>query len=168
MSIYEKFGRFDNLTVGICGDLKYGRTVHSLMTALKPYKSTRFVLISPQELGLPEEYASGIGIEKTRLTLMSSLDESLPELDVLYMTRVQKERFKDYAEYHRLYNFYLLDSLKMRAAKRDMIVLHPLPRVNELSADFDGDPRAWYFKEAENAFYGRMALILKLLNWENY
>ena len=163
-TIKREKGRLDNLTVGFCGDLKYGRTVHSLIAALSRYKGIRFVLISPEELKLPgyviDKDIRPAGLEYAET---AGLDSALPELDVLYMTRIQKERFSDPAEYNRLKDSYVLDVRNMALAPDDMIVLHPLPRVNEISVAVDADPRACYFKQVLNAKYMRMALILKLL-----
>lgn len=164
LTISIEKGGFDGLTVGFCGDLKYGRTVHSLIAALSRYTGVKFVLISPDELKLPdyvkEMYmtSKGIGFEAS-----SSLEDAIPALDVLYMTRVQGERFSDVNEYERLKNVYVLTPEKMASAKDDMIVLHPLPRVNEISVDVDSDERAAYFRQARNGKFVRMALILKLL-----
>ncbi len=163
-TIYREKGGFDNLTVGICGDLKYGRTVHSLIAALSRYKNIKLVLISPDELKIPSYVKEDI-INKNNMEYIevSSLEENIDKLDVLYMTRIQRERFFDPEEYNRLKNSYLLDVNKMSLAKKDMIVLHPLPRVNEISVKVDDDPRACYFKQVLNGKYIRMALILKLL-----
>lgn len=164
LTISIEKGRFDGLTVGFCGDLKYGRTVHSLIAALSRYTGVKFVLISPDELKLPDYvkdmYMTSKGIEFLE---SASLEDAIPALDVLYMTRVQGERFADAAEYERLKNVYVLTPEKMASAKEDMIVLHPLPRVNEISVDVDNDKRAAYFRQARNGKYIRMALILKLL-----
>ena len=164
LTIQRQKGRFSNLTVGICGDLKYGRTVHSLIAAMTRYENVRFVLISPEELRLPdyvkEEFLSRGGGNYTELT---SLEEAIPVLDILYMTRIQQERFADKAEYERLKDVYVLDAAKLRGAKPDLSIMHPLPRVNEIATDVDDDPRASYFVQAENGRYIRMALILKLL-----
>ncbi|MBQ0083466.1 MAG: aspartate carbamoyltransferase [Clostridiales bacterium] len=162
-TISLKKGGFDNLTVGLCGDLKYGRTVHSLINALSRYKNIKFLLISPSELALPD-YEKAV-IEKSGMLYeqTDNLENALPELDVLYMTRIQRERFDDISEYERLKDSYVLNAEKMKSAKKDCIVLHPLPRVNEISTDFDNDPRALYFEQANNGKYMRMALILKLL-----
>lgn len=164
LTIYREKHTFDNLTVGLCGDLKYGRTVHSLIGALSRYKNVKLVLISPKELRIPEFVKTDI-IEKFNMPYKEvfSLEEAIPELDVLYMTRIQRERFEDKDEYERLKNSYVLDVEKMKSAKSDMIVLHPLPRVNEISVKVDDDPRACYFKQCANGKYMRMALILKLL-----
>lgn len=157
-------GGFDGLCVGICGDLKYGRTVHSLIAAMTRYKNVKFVLISPNELRLPdyvkEEFLDKSGIEYTEC---QNLEEAIPELDILYMTRIQGERFSDKAEYERLKDVYVLTKEKLSAAKGDLAVMHPLPRVNEIHTDVDSDSRAKYFEQAANGRYIRMALILKLL-----
>ena len=164
LTISREMGRLNNLTIGLCGDLKYGRTVHSLIEAMARYEGVKFVLISPEELKIPgfirfnvlERY--GIAYEE-----VSSLDEAMPELDVLYMTRIQRERFDSQEEYDRLKNSYILDPGKMALAKKNMCVLHPLPRVNEISVAVDSDPRAAYFRQALNGKFMRMALILMLL-----
>ncbi|MBE6641253.1 MAG: aspartate carbamoyltransferase [Ruminococcaceae bacterium] len=163
-TIYREKGGCDNLTVGFCGDLKYGRTVHSLITALARYNNVSIVLISPDELRLPGYIKKDV-LEKHGMeyTETASLENVLPELDILYMTRIQRERFDDMAVYERLKDSYILTADKMKAAKADMCVLHPLPRVNEISVEVDRDPRACYFKQVENGKYMRMALILKLL-----
>ena len=164
LTISREMGRLDNLTIGLCGDLKYGRTVHSLIEAMSRYKGIRFVLISPQELRIPGFIRYNVfenqGIPYTEV---SSLEEAMPELDVLYMTRIQRERFDDPWEYERLKDSYVLDTEKMKLAKEKMCVLHPLPRVNEISVGVDNDPRAAYFRQALNGKYMRMALILMLL-----
>ena len=164
LTIHREKGRFDGLTVGLCGDLKYGRTVHSLISALSRYDGVRFVLISPEELKLPE-YVKTEVIGKHGLAYRETacLEEVLGELDVLYMTRIQRERFDDPAAYERLKDSYVLTAEKMTLARPDCIVMHPLPRVTEICVDFDRDPRACYFKQVENGKYMRMALILKLL-----
>ncbi|MBR6812045.1 MAG: aspartate carbamoyltransferase [Oscillospiraceae bacterium] len=164
LTIYREIGRLENLTVGFCGDLKYGRTVHSLLSALARYQNIKIVLISPAELALPD-YVKYEVLEKHGMEYRetAALEEAIPELDVLYMTRIQKERFDDPEEYERLKDSYILTADKMKAAKADMYVLHPLPRVNEISVEVDKDPRACYFKQVENGKYMRMALILKLL-----
>ncbi|MGM9663589.1 MAG: aspartate carbamoyltransferase, partial [Eubacteriales bacterium] len=166
-TIRREKGSFENLTVGFCGDLKFGRTVHSLIAALSRYAGIRFVLISPEELKLPS-YVKDTYIKANQIPYMQteSLDEVMPELDVLYMTRVQKERFFNEEDYLRLRDSYILTPEKMRLAKEDMIVLHPLPRVNEITTEVDDDPRAAYFRQARNGKYIRMALILKLLEVE--
>ena len=165
LTISRELGRLDNLTIGVCGDLKYGRTVHSLIEAMSRYEGVRFVLISPEELKTPGFIRYNVfenkGIPYTETT---SLEEAMPELDVLYMTRIQRERFDDPWEYERLKDSYVLDVEKMKLAKEKMCVLHPLPRVNEISVKVDDDPRAAYFRQALNGKYMRMALILKLLD----
>ncbi len=158
LTIYREKGRLDNLTVGLCGDLKYGRTVHSLIAALSRYSGVKFVLISPEELKLPDYVKQGISYEET-----ASLENVLGKLDVLYMTRIQRERFDNPDEYERLKDSYILTAEKMELAKEDCSVLHPLPRVNEISVKVDDDKRACYFKQVANGKYMRMALILKLL-----
>lgn len=164
LTIFREKGRFDNLTVGFCGDLKYGRPVHSLIHALSRYAGVKIVLISPDELKLPE-YIKNDVIEKHNMPYYetTSLDDAIPELDVLYMTRVQGERFEDQDEYQRLKDFYILDPAKLENAKSDMIILHPLPRVDEITVDVDADPRARYFEQVFNGKNMRKALILKLL-----
>ena len=167
LTIWREKGRLDNLTVGFCGDLKFGRTVHSLISALSRYTGIKIVLISPEELKLPsyvkEEYLKSKGIEYKQTT---ELLEVMPELDVLYMTRVQKERFFNEEDYLRLKDSYILTPDKLKTAKSDLAILHPLPRVNEISVAIDSDPRACYFKQVLNGKYMRMALILKLLEVE--
>ncbi len=164
LTISREKGRLNDLTIGLCGDLKYGRTVHSLIEAMSRYEGIRFVLISPEELKLPSYVRNNVleaeGIPYTEVT---SLEDAMPELDVLYMTRIQQERFEDLEQYERLKNSYVLDTGKMKLGKADMCVLHPLPRVNEISVAVDDDPRAAYFRQALNGKYMRMALILKLL-----
>ncbi len=164
LTIHREKGSFHNLTVGFCGDLKYGRPVHSLIHALSRYTGIKIVLISPKELELPE-YIKREVIEKHNIPYeeTDSLEKALPELDILYMTRVQGERFEDKAEYERLKDCYVLNAEKMKLAKSDMSVLHPLPRVDEISVDVDADPRACYFKQVENGKNMRKALILKLV-----
>jgi len=164
LTIYRELGRLENLTVGFCGDLKYGRTVHSLISALARYQNIKIVLISPEELALPK-YVKYEVMEKNGMEYVetTSLENSMPELDVLYMTRIQQERFDNFDEYERLKDSYVLDVDKMKLAKEKMLVLHPLPRVNEISVKVDTDPRAGYFRQALNAKYVRMALIMKLL-----
>ncbi len=164
LTISREMGRLDNLTIGLCGDLKYGRTVHSLIEAMSRYPGIRFVLISPEELKIPGFVRFNV-LEKYNIpyTEVSSLEEAMPELDVLYMTRIQRERFDDPAIYDRLKDSYILTSDKMALARQAMCVLHPLPRVNEISVKVDDDPRAAYFRQALNGKYMRMALILKLL-----
>ena len=164
LTIHREKGRFDDLTIGLCGDLKFGRTVHSLVAAMSRYTGIRFVLISPEELKLPryvkEQYVKSKNIPYTQSTC---LEEVMPELDILYMTRVQKERFFNEEDYLRLKDSYILTPEKLENAKEDLRILHPLPRVNEISVAVDEDPRACYFKQAQNGRYIRMALIMKLL-----
>ena len=164
LTIYRENGRLNNLTVGCCGDLKYGRTVHSLLAALSRYENIKVILISPEELKLPK-YVKYEVLDKNGMTYeeTTSLDEAIPQLDVLYMTRIQRERFDSFDEYERLKDSYILTMEKMALAKETMRVLHPLPRVNEISVKVDNDPRAAYFRQALNGKYMRMALILKLL-----
>lgn len=164
LTIKNLKGRLDNLTIGFCGDLKFGRTVHSLINAMVRYPNVKFIMISPNELRIPEYLReevldeNNISYEET-----TNLEEALPKLDLLYMTRVQKERFFNEEDYIRLKDSYILDKHKMKFAKDDMLVLHPLPRVNEISTEVDDDPRAVYFKQAQFGVYVRMALIKKLL-----
>lgn len=164
LTIKNLKGRLDNLTIGFCGDLKFGRTVHSLINAMVRYPNVKFIMISPNELRIPEYLReevldeNNISYEETR-----NLEEALPKLDILYMTRVQKERFFNEEDYIRLKDSYILDKQKMTYANKDMLVLHPLPRVNEISVEVDDDPRAVYFKQAQYGVYVRMALIKKLL-----
>ena len=164
LTIHREMGRLEDLTIGLCGDLKYGRTVHSLIEAMSRYANIRFVLISPKELQLPDYVREGI-LDKHSIpySQVTSLEDAIPELDVLYMTRIQRERFDDPAEYERLKDSYVLTIEKMELAKENMAVLHPLPRVNEISVKVDDDPRAAYFRQTLNGKYMRMALILKLL-----
>lgn len=157
-------GRLNNITIGFCGDLKFGRTVHSLINALIRYDNVRIVLISPEELKVPDYVRDDVlRANNIEFKEVEKLEDSMGELDVLYMTRVQKERFFNEEDYVRLKDFYILTKEKMELAKDDMIVLHPLPRVNEISVDVDDDPRACYFRQAQYAVYVRMALILTLL-----
>lgn len=164
LTIKSLKGRLGNLTIGLCGDLKFGRTVHSLINALSRYENVKFVLISPEELRVPgyirEEVLDAKNIEYKEVV---RLEEVMPELDLLYMTRVQKERFFNEEDYVRMKDFYILDKKKMKLAREDMLVLHPLPRVNEISVEVDDDPRAVYFKQVQYGVYARMALILTLL-----
>ncbi|MBR6808477.1 MAG: aspartate carbamoyltransferase [Clostridia bacterium] len=164
LTIKREKGHFDGLTVGFCGDLKFGRTVHSLINALSRYTGIKFVLISPDELKLPGYVIRDV-IEKNGLPYLEtrSLEEVMPELDILYMTRVQGERFFSEEEYLRLRDSYILDTEKLKSAKEDLVIMHPLPRVNEISVSVDRDPRACYFKQVLNGKFVRMALILKLL-----
>jgi aspartate carbamoyltransferase catalytic subunit len=159
-------GRMDNLTIGICGDLKNGRTVHSLIKALSCYENNRFVLISTKELKVPSYIIDLLRAQCCDYKEVESLEEAISELDVLYMTRVQQERFFNEDDYLRLRDSYILTEEKMQLAKKDMCVLHPLPRVNEIAVEVDSDPRACYFKQVRNGRYVRMALILKLLEVE--
>ena len=167
LTINREKGRFDNLTVGFCGDLKFGRTVHSLIGALSRYKNVKFVLVSPKELTLPEYIVKEV-IEKNNIEFVetTNLEEVMPELDILYMTRVQRERFFNEQDYIRLKDSYILTPEKLETAKEDMCILHPLPRVNEIAVAVDNDKRAKYFEQAKNGKYIRMALILKLLEVE--
>lgn len=164
MTIRSLKGRLDNITIGLCGDLKFGRTVHSLINALVRYENVKFILISPEELKLPgyvrEDVIKKNGYEYKEV---ERLEEVMPELDILYMTRVQQERFFNEEDYVRMKDFYILDNAKMSLARPDMLVLHPLPRVNEIAVEVDADPRAVYFKQVQYGVYVRMALILTLL-----
>ncbi len=164
LTIYRRRGRLDHLTVGLCGDLKFGRTVHSLIAAMSRYEGVRFVLISPDELKVPDyvinDTLKPLGIPYTEV---SSLEEAIPELDILYMTRVQQERFLNVEDYLRLKDSYILTPEKLASAKEDMCILHPLPRLNEIAVAVDDDPRACYFEQTRNGKIMRMALILKLL-----
>ncbi len=166
LTIKRELGRLDNFTIGFCGDLKFGRTVHSLIKALSRYQGVKVVLIAPEELQLPGymkyEVCDRYGIDYREVDNMESV---MPELDVLYMTRVQKERFLDEAEFERVKDSFVLDAAKMELAKQSMVVLHPLPRVNEILKEVDSDPRAAYFRQVENGKFVRMALIVKLLEW---
>ncbi len=162
LSIRRELGHLDNLTIGLCGDLKYGRTVHSLIQAMERYEGIQFVLISPKELRLPDYMKHEV---EGRYTEVETLEEAMPLVDVLYMTRVQQERFADQDEYMRLRDSFILDTEKMALAKEKMIVLHPLPRVNEITPAVDNDPRAAYFRQVKNGKHVRKALIYTLLNW---
>ena len=164
MTIRSLKGHLNNLTIGLCGDLKFGRTVHSLVNALSRYDNLRFIFISPTELRVPDYITEMLREKNIPYEEVIRLEDKLPELDVLYMTRVQKERFFNEEDYVRLKDFYILTAKKMKLAPPDMLVLHPLPRVNEISVDVDDDPRAVYFKQVQYAVYVRMALILTLLN----
>ena len=168
LTIQREKGTLKNLTVGFCGDLKFGRTVHSLLKAMSRYEGTKFVFISPDELKLPdylkEDILDPMGIEYKEVR---SMEEVMPELDILYMTRVQQERFFNEQDYIRLRDTYILDEEKLQTAKKDMIVMHPLPRVNEIKTEVDADPRAAYFRQANNGRFIRMALILSLLGLQN-
>lgn len=165
LTIRSLTGSLGNLTIGLCGDLKFGRTVHSLIHALVRYEGVNFVLISPEELRLPSYIRKDV-LDKNKIPYKEvvRLEDAMPELDILYMTRVQKERFFNEEDYVRMKDFYILDKKKMELAKEDMLVLHPLPRVNEISVEIDSDPRAAYFKQVQYGVYVRMALILTLLD----
>ena len=167
LTIQREKGRVDHLTVGFCGDLKFGRTVHSLINALSRYEGIRIVLVSPEELKLPS-YVKNEALKKKNIEYVQTtdLEAVMPELDILYMTRVQRERFFNEEDYLRLKDSYILTPDKLRTAKEDLCILHPLPRVNEIAVAVDDDPRACYFKQAKNGRYIRMALILKLLGIE--
>lgn len=166
LTIRSLKGKLDNMTIGLCGDLKFGRTVHSLINALIRYPGIRFVLISPEELKIPDYIREDVLVKNNiPFEEVTRLDDAMPKLDILYMTRVQKERFFNEEDYVRLKNYYILDKGKMKLAKDDMYVLHPLPRVNEISVEVDDDPRAAYFRQAQYGVYVRMALILTLLKW---
>ena len=164
LTIKREKGRLEHLTIGLCGDLKFGRTVHSLIAAMSRYFDIHFVLISPEELSLPDYVKRDI-LDKKQIpyTETGSLEEAMPQLDVLYMTRVQKELFFNEADYIRLKNSYILSLAKLENAKEDLCIMHPLPRVNEIEPEVDSDPRACYFKQVLNGKYARMALIMKLL-----
>lgn len=167
LTIRSLKGRLDNLVVGLCGDLKFGRTVHSLIEALSRYSGIRFVLISPPELRVPDYIKEDVLIaHNIEYREVENLDDAMPELDILYMTRVQRERFFNEEDYIRMKDCYILDKNKMKQAKEDMFVLHPLPRVNEISVEVDDDPRAAYFRQVQYGVYVRMALIMTLLEVE--
>ncbi len=167
MTIRREKGRLDHLTIGLCGDLKFGRTVHSLISAMSRYEGNTFVLISPEELKCPEYIKRGaLSGEHCAWYETKELEKTLPELDVLYMTRVQRERFFNEDDYIRLRDSFILDTDKLKFARQDLSILHPLPRVNEISVAVDADPRACYFRQVENGKYVRMALIMKLLGLE--
>ena len=168
MTIRELRGSLDNFTIGLCGDLKFGRTVHSLINSLVRYKNVKFVLISPKELRIPDYIRDDVlKANNAEFVEMENLEDAMPELNILYMTRVQRERFFSEDEYLRMKDFYILDKSKMALAKEDMYVLHPLPRVNEITVDIDDDPRAAYFKQVQFGVYVRMALIMTLLGLNN-
>lgn len=168
MTIRELRGSLDNFTIGLCGDLKFGRTVHSLINSLVRYKNVKFVLISPKELRIPDYIRDDVlKSNQAEFIEMENPEDAMPELNILYMTRVQRERFFSEDEYLRMKDFYILDKSKMALAKEDMYVLHPLPRVNEISVDIDDDPRAAYFKQVQFGVYVRMALIMTLLGLNN-
>ena len=166
LTIYREKGRLDNLTVGFCGDLKFGRTVHSLINALSMYENIRFILVSPEELKLPSYVKDNLKKKNLEYVQTTDLDSVMPELDILYMTRVQRERFFNEEDYLRLKDSYILRPERLNVAKEDLSIMHPLPRVNEISVEIDNDPRACYFKQVLNGKYIRMALILKLLEVE--
>ena len=167
LTIHSLKGRLSDLTIGLCGDLKFGRTVHSLINALVRYPGVRFILISPPELKIPEYIRQDVlRAGHVEFKELGNLDEALPELDILYMTRVQRERFFNEEDYIRLKDCYILTPKKMKLAKEDMYILHPLPRVNEIPVEVDKDPRAAYFRQAQYGVYIRMALIMKLLEVE--
>lgn len=163
LTIQREKGSFENLTIGMCGDLKFGRTVHSLIHAMRRYKGVKFILISPKELKVPEYIIQELDHEGIPYEETTSLEDAMPSLDILYMTRVQQERFFNEADYVRLKDSYILNPDKLETAKKDLCIMHPLPRVNEISVAVDDDPRACYFKQVLNGKYIRMALILKLL-----
>ncbi len=163
LTIHREKGRFDNLTIGLCGDLKFGRTVHSLISAMTRYSRIKFVLVSPKELAIPSYVKKVIVDSGAECIETTDLTQAMPDLDILYMTRVQKERFFNEEDYLRLKDSYILTPEKLTTAKKDLCIMHPLPRVNEISVKVDDDPRACYFKQVLNGKYMRMALILKLL-----
>lgn len=166
LTIHREKGSFENLTIGLCGDLKFGRTVHSLVKAMSRYKNIKFVLISPKELSVPDyiisDYLVANGIE---YSVVDKMEDVMPELDILYMTRVQRERFFSEDEYLKHMDAFILDEDKLKNAKKDLTIMHPLPRVNEIAREVDADPRAKYFDQALNGKYIRMALIITLLRW---
>ena len=165
LTISIEKGRLDNMTIGLCGDLKFGRTVHSLINAMSRYPGIKFVLISPEELKIPSYVKKNV-LDKENIEYVETTDilEHMPELDILYMTRVQKERFFNEQDYIRLKDYYILNKDKLKTAKEDLCIMHPLPRVNEIATDVDSDPRAKYFEQAEYGRFIRMALIMKLLD----
>ena len=163
LTISQEKGRLDNLTIGLCGDLKFGRTVHSLINAMLRYKNIKFILISPDELKLPEYMIKVLESSGVEYIETNDIEEYMSELDILYMTRVQKERFFNEQDYIRLKDYYILNKDKLKTAKDDLTIMHPLPRVNEISTDVDDDPRAAYFRQAEYGVYIRMALIMYML-----
>ena len=167
LTISREMGRLNDLTIGLCGDLKFGRTVHSLIEAMSRYEGIKFILISPEELKIPGFIRYNV-LEKHHMpyTEVTSMEEAMPELDILYMTRIQRERFDDPAEYDRLKDSYVLDVEKMKLAREDLAVLHPLPRVNEISVKVDDDPRACYFRQVLYGKFVREALLMKLLEVE--
>lgn len=163
LTIRSLKGRLNHFTIGLCGDLKFGRTVHSLINALSRYEDIHFIFISPEELRVPDYIIEMLKEKNIPYEEVIKLEDTISQLDLLYMTRVQRERFFNEEDYVRLKDFYILDKKKMKAAKEDMLVLHPLPRVNEISVEVDDDPRAVYFKQVQYGMYVRMALILTLL-----
>lgn len=166
LTIYREKGKLGDITIGLCGDLKFGRTVHSLIKAMCRYKNVKFVLIAPKELQVPDYIISDVLIPSVaEYKLVETLEEVMPELDVLYMTRIQRERFFSEEEYLKHKDAFILDLQKLETAKKDLTIMHPLPRVNEISTDVDDDPRAKYFEQALNGKYIRMALIMTLLKW---
>lgn len=166
LTIYREKGKLGDITIGLCGDLKFGRTVHSLIKAMCRYKNVKFVLIAPKELQVPDYIISDVLIPSSaEYVQVESLEDVMPTLDVLYMTRIQRERFFSEEEYLKLKDAYILDLKKLDNAKKDLTIMHPLPRVNEISTDVDDDPRAKYFEQALNGKYIRMALIMTLLKW---
>ena len=158
--------RFDNLTIGLCGDLKFGRTVHSLVKAMLRYPNNKFIFISPKELEIPDYIKDELKEKRIEFMEVTKMEEVLPKLDILYMTRVQKERFFNEEDYIKLKDTFILDKEKMKLANKNMIVMHPLPRVNEIHPEVDNDKRAYYFEQVKNGMYVRMALIMKLLGIE--
>lgn len=166
LTIYREKGKLGDITIGLCGDLKFGRTVHSLIKAMCRYKNVKFVLIAPKELQVPDYIISDVLIPSgAEYVQVESLEDVMPTLDVLYMTRIQRERFFSEEEYLKLKDAYILDLKKLDNAKKDLTIMHPLPRINEISTDVDDDPRAKYFEQALNGKYMRMALIMTLLKW---
>ncbi|MEE1227348.1 MAG: aspartate carbamoyltransferase [Lachnospiraceae bacterium] len=167
LTIHREKGRLDHLTIGLCGDLKFGRTVHSLIRAMSRYTDISFVMISPDELRLPDYIVKGVLVKNgIPYKEVKQMDEVMPELDILYMTRVQKERFFNEADYIRLKDSFILDKEKLKNAKKDLAIMHPLPRVNEIATEVDDDPRACYFRQAYYGKYVRMALIMTMLGLE--
>ncbi len=166
LTIYREKGRFDNLTIGLCGDLKFGRTVHSLIKAMSRYKNVKFVLISPKELSVPDYIKSDV-LDKSESSYeeVETMEQAMDQLDILYMTRIQRERFFSEDEYLKHKDAFVLDLDKLKTAKSDLTIMHPLPRVNEIATEVDDDPRAKYFVQALNGKYIRMALIMTLLKW---
>lgn len=166
LTVYREKGRLDNLTIGLCGDLKFGRTVHSLIKAMCRYKNIKFVLIAPNELQVPDYIIKDV-LEPSgaKYVQVESMDAVMPDLDILYMTRIQRERFFSAEEYLKYENAFILDLAKLQNAKNDLTIMHPLPRVNEIATEVDDDPRAKYFEQALNGKYVRMALIMTLLKW---